>query len=399
MSPEAIEGSREARRFIGLPEGVARPYEMLGALKRARVQLGIASEVIDLVDCLFGFTEPQDWQAGSRPVVWPSNSLLCHRLGITLSALKKRVRRAMELRLISDKPSPNGKRFGVRRQGSIDLDQSFGFDLSLLAVRHAEIAAAGRQALTNYQAAKAMQRRGYAAKTGLLQLIETATEQGVWTGYWEGLEERGAALFPSLSQLDQRALLAHTVHQLETLRLEAEAVLLGALGNPTESTGYGVESAPKGALQDPLYNSTNQLSESQSTCKASKESSRPEAAARYENPAVVSEMEERFSPSVILAGAPEIAAYCPQSYPDWNDVAEAARLTATQFSISQRLWGRACQILGAHGAALALAVMIHHSGRKPIGSPGGYFHAMIERAQRGELDLRRSYYGMRGRLQ
>lgn len=399
MSPDAIEGSREARRFTGLPEGVSRPHELLGALKRARVQLGIASEVIDLVDCLFGFTEPQDWQAGSRPIVWPSNSLLCHRLGITLSALKKRVRRAMELRLISDKPSPNGKRFGVRRQGSIDLDQSFGFDLSLLAVRHAEIAAAGRQALTNYQAAKAMQRRGFAAKTGLLQLIETATEQGVWTGYWEGLEERGGALFPSLSQLDQRALLAHAVHQLETLRLEAEGVLLGALGNRTESTSYGVDSDPKGALQDPLYNSTNQLSESQSTCKASEKGSRPEAAARQDNPAALSEAEERFSPSVILAGAPEIAAYCPQAYPDWNDVAEAARLTATQFSISQRLWGRACQILGAHGAALALAVMIHHSGRKPIGSPGGYFHAMIERAQRGELNLRRSYYGMRGRLQ
>ena len=54
MSPDAIEGSREARRFTGLPEGVVRPYELLGALKRARVQLGIASEVIDLADCLFG---------------------------------------------------------------------------------------------------------------------------------------------------------------------------------------------------------------------------------------------------------------------------------------------------------------------------------------------------------
>lgn len=399
MTPDSINGATEARRFTGLPEGVGRPYELLGALKRARVQLGIPGEVIDLLDCLFGFTEPQDWQEGGRPIVWPSSSFLCHQLGISLSALKKRTRRAMELRLLSDKPSPNGKRFGVRAKGQIKLDQTFGFDLSLLAVRHAEFTAAGVQGLAIYQAAKAVQRRGYAAKTGLLQLIETASEQAIWTSYWEGLEQRMAALLPALRVIDQPGHLAHAVHALETLRLEAEGVLLAALANRTESIGCGVESDPKGSADAPLYNYTKQLSESESTCIASKKSSEADSRQVSGSLQMNSEVEVQFSPGVVLASAPEIAAYCPAAYPDWNDVAEAARLAAAQFEISQRLWGRACQTLGSHGAALALAVMIHQRGRKLVNSPGGYFHTMIERARRGELDLKRSYYGMRARLQ
>lgn len=399
MTPDSISGATEARRFTGLPESVGRPYELLGALKRARVQLGIPGEVIDLLDCLFGFTEAQDWQEGTRPIVWPSSSFLCHQLGISLSALKKRIRRAMELRLISDKPSPNGKRFGVRAKGLIKLDQTFGFDLSLLAVRHAEFAAAGAQGLAVYQAAKAMQRRGYAAKTGLLQLLETADEQAIWTDYWEQLEERGLGLFPALRVIDQPGQLAHAVHALEALRTEAEGVLLAALVNQTESVTYPVNSDPKGALDAPLYNSTNQLSESTNTCRAPGKSSRGATVPVHHQLPVESEIEERFIPSVVLAAAPEIAANCPAAYPSWNDVADAARVTAAQFGIAQRLWGRACSVLGAHGAALALAVMVHQTGRKPVGSPGGYFHTMIERARRGELDLRRSYYGMRSRLQ
>jgi replication initiation protein RepC len=106
----------------------------------------------------------------------------------------------------------------------------------------------------------------------------------------------------------------------------------------------------------------------------------------------------RFSPGIVLEAAPEIGGFCRSAYPTWDELAESARLTCPQLEISQRLWGRACQALGRHGATLALAVTIHQSGRQQIRSPGGYFHAMIARAEKGELDLKRSYYGMRARL-
>ena len=400
MTPDSIAGGIDARRFDGLPEGVTKPFELVGALKRARGQLGIPGEIVDLVDCLFAFTEAQDWQPGSRPIVWPSNSLLANQLGISLSGLKKRVRRAFALRLISEKPSPNGRRFGIRPRGSLDLDHCFGFDLSLMAVRHAEFTAAAARGRELYQAAKALQRRGYAAKTALLQLIETAAEEALWTGYWETLGTRCAALFPDLAGSDQPAQLAHTVTTLESLRLEAEAVLTQALGNPAPTVVYGVDSVPMGAPEGPPFNSTNHLPKSESTgrkwppsCEGGEDS------APSSTSGLAAEIEERFFTTVVLEAAPEIGTYCRSARPGWEELAESARLLCPQYEISQRLWGRACQALGRHSAALALAVMIHQTNRNPVRSPGGYFHNMIERAERGELDLKRSYYGMRSRLQ
>lgn len=399
MTPDSLTGSIEARGFTGLPDGVTRPFELVGALKRARAQLGIPGEIVDLIDCLFSFTEAQDWQADSRPIVWPSNGLLANQLGITLSGLKKRVRRAFALRLISDKPSPNGKRFGVRQRGCLDLDHTFGFDLSLMAVRYAEFTAAAARGRELYQATKALQRRGYAAKTALLQLIETAAEAALWTGYWETLGIRCAALFPDLAGSDQPAQLAHTVTTLEGLRLEAEAVLTRALGDRAPSMAYGVDSPPKEAPEGPLYNSTNYLPESESTCNSNfRGSSHVEDGAPCPAAGIAAEVEERFSTAVVVEAAPEIGSYCRSAWPGWDELADSARLLCPQYEISQRLWGRACQALGRHAATLALAVMIHQTNRNPVRSPGGYFHAMIERAERGELDLKRSYYGMRSRL-
>ena len=398
MTPDSITGSIEARRFEGLPAELAKPHQLLGALKKARAQLGISVESVDLIDCLFSLTKPQDWQPGARPVVWPSNSFLAHELGISISALRKRVRRAIEERLLADRPSPNGKRYGSRLNGVIDQERSFGLDLSLIALRHAEFTEAAAKGRQLYQAAKAIQRRGYAAKTALLQLIETATEQRLWTSYWERIEAESEAHYPALRGLDQLAQLAHATNALEGLRSEAEAVLIHAMANQPEQGPEDVDSDSKGSADGPLNNYTNQLSESENTCRGMREGSRsPESPAPY--PAADQSAEEdRFSPSVVCEAAPEVALYCRSAYPTWDDLADSARLVCPQVEISQRLWGRACQLLGRHGATMALAVMLHQHGRNPLRSPGGYFHRMLVKAEQGELDLRRSYYGMRSRL-
>lgn len=398
MTPDAIAGSITARRFEGLPAGVAKPHELLSALKKARAQLGLSHESVDLIDCLFSFTEAQDWQAGARPVVWPSNSLLAHQLGLTASGLRKRVRQAIEERLLADKPSPNGKRYGTRRHGAIDQDQSFGLDLSLIALRFAEFTEAAAKGRQLYQAAKAMQRRGYAAKTALLQLIETAAEEQLWTRYWEQTEAAAEAHYPALRYLDQLGHLAHTVHALEALRGDAEDVLTKALANQPDQGIRSVESDTKEPPAGPLKNYTDQLPESGSTGRACEEGSRARGSTPLPLNEALTAEEVRFSPGVLREAAPELASYCRSAYPTWDELAESARLVCAQVEISQRLWGRACQRLGRHGATLALAVMLHQHGRNPLRSCGGYFHNMIVRAERGELDLARSYFGMRARL-
>ena len=83
MTPGLLKADRSAERFAGLPEGVeiARPAA-------GRLQGGSAAgsafrrALVHAVDWLFRFTQPQDWEAGARPIVWPSASMQQEALGL-----------------------------------------------------------------------------------------------------------------------------------------------------------------------------------------------------------------------------------------------------------------------------------------------------------------------------
>src|SRR5512138_2145250 len=64
-----------AGRFKGLPDGVSKG-QVLSAFKQAACTLGISPRLRDAVDVLFAFSKAQDWEEGTRPVVWPSNRTL-----------------------------------------------------------------------------------------------------------------------------------------------------------------------------------------------------------------------------------------------------------------------------------------------------------------------------------
>jgi replication initiation protein RepC len=75
MTPGLLKVDRSAEGFTGLPEEVESPGQLLAALKAAAPRLGISPRLVHVVDWLFCFTHPQDWEAGARPLVWPSASM------------------------------------------------------------------------------------------------------------------------------------------------------------------------------------------------------------------------------------------------------------------------------------------------------------------------------------
>ena len=99
LTPDALPIKTQADRFDGLPHGLS-PGQALAAFKRAAAALGLGA-VRDLVDQLMAFSQPQDWQRGSRPIVWPSNAMLQDRLGIS----ERHVRRLLA-RLIAHDLAP-----------------------------------------------------------------------------------------------------------------------------------------------------------------------------------------------------------------------------------------------------------------------------------------------------
>src|SRR5713101_5720717 len=137
MTPGLLKADRTAEGFAGLPEGVTSPGQLLAALKAAAPQLGIAPRVVHAVDWLFKFTQPQDWERGGRPIVWPSASLQQEALGLSETQAKRLNRSLIEAGLVTMKDSPNGKRYG-KRDPKGRIVEAYGFDLSPLAARYGD---------------------------------------------------------------------------------------------------------------------------------------------------------------------------------------------------------------------------------------------------------------------
>ena len=114
LTPSLLQVDRAAESFVGLPEGVTVPGQVLAALKAAAPRLGLAPRLVHAIDWLFKFTQPQDWGRGGRPIVWPSASMQQEALGLSESRVKATNRALIEAGLITMKDSPNGKRYGKR---------------------------------------------------------------------------------------------------------------------------------------------------------------------------------------------------------------------------------------------------------------------------------------------
>ena len=138
MTPGLLKVDRAAESFAGLPEGVKSPGQLLTALKAAAPRLAISPRIVHAVDWLFRFTQPQDWEKGRRPIVWPSASMQEEALGLSATQVKEINRRLIELGLITMRDSPNGKRYGRRHEKTGHIIEAYGFDLAPLAARHTE---------------------------------------------------------------------------------------------------------------------------------------------------------------------------------------------------------------------------------------------------------------------
>src|SRR4051794_28330378 len=77
LTPGSLKVDRTAEGFSGLPEEVTALGQLLAAFKAAAPHLSIAPRLVHALDWLFRFTQPQDWQKDSRPIVWPSAPRCC----------------------------------------------------------------------------------------------------------------------------------------------------------------------------------------------------------------------------------------------------------------------------------------------------------------------------------
>jgi replication initiation protein RepC len=139
LTPAHVQVQAIAERFEGLLE--VSKGQALAAFKQAAQPLGISPRLRDAVDVLFAFSAPQDWQPGARPIVWPSNRKLETMLGLARRQVQNVLNALIRANLMTPVDSPTGRRWGHRDAKTGKIVEAYGFDLSPIALRHAEFVA------------------------------------------------------------------------------------------------------------------------------------------------------------------------------------------------------------------------------------------------------------------
>jgi replication initiation protein RepC len=414
LSLAMIGTGKLAEEFKGTPEGqgATRPGQVLAAFKAAAPHLGFNPRVVHVIDWLFTFTQPQDWLEGSRPVVWPSAAMQQEALGLGATQAKAINRYLIELGLVVMKDSPNGKRYGRRdRHGRVI--EAYGFDLSPLFLRMAEFQAVAAQGRELREEMRRLRRRATIARNGLLQILETAAEQGFEDESWQNLEREGRAFARSLRSVERVEEMAIGVLSLERRQQEAREKLENQMVARAGSAPGTVNSDPKGPENRPhIYNYNLTIHPEQETVVA-REGSKWSAAAVAPKSSVVIERTEplkgeggkpersdsgavlRVTTDELIQLAPRLRPYLGTSSPAWPDIVDAADWLRHDLGVSKPLWGEACLAMGREQAAIALALVSAKPAEHFTASPGSYFHGLVTRAKAGNLNLSRTIWGLR----
>ena len=399
LRPETVNAIATAERFGGLPPNLSRG-RILAAFKRAAPCLGIAPRLRDAIDTLMAYSQPQDWAADSRPIVWPSNSALQEQLGLCRRQVQYLIRALVDERLVVPVDSPTGRRWGRRHPVSGKIVEAYGFDLSPLAVRYTEFVAAAEHAREDREERARLQRRLTIARKAIRQISEAAFEADLAGRDWQQWAEDAARVAEDVSNDTPLRALLQAVTNLEAYRREGESVL--------KATFVSEDSAPSDAVDCTPITTTNQpLAENSATCKTVRkqrhgnahpaipfdDATSPDNKSPEASIAETEELETRpITPRFVLKVSPPLRPYIISRKPGWSDIVQAADWVRTDLGISRHAWIEACETMGRTAAAATIAVIAAKS--EEISSAGGYLRGMTQRAREGTLHLSRSFYGL-----
>lgn len=390
-----------------------RPGRILAAFKAAAPYLGYNSSIVHAIDCLFAFTDPLDWEAGSRPIVWPSAERQQLSLCLGESQVKRLNRRLVELGLVVMRDSPNGKRYG-RRGPDGRIIEAYGFDLSPLVERQAEFVALAQRGQAAREQLAALKKRASVSRNGLRQLEQTARAEGIEGIDWDRVEMKISACAVRGVTIEDVGQYEENVLYLENIEHEVRTEISTVLETRCSNVDKIVEKAPKGCLVAPHITTTNQLNNLDSVIAYERSTpvspmmptvrsvleTRSDRPARAGGTTKQTESSGRKSglkltPDQLLGLAPRLMPYLPGPVHSWHDLVNAADWLRDDLGISKHAWGEACVVMGREQATVAVAIVSARPVEHFRGTPGAYFYGMVKKARSGELDLVRTIWGMR----
>jgi hypothetical protein len=408
--------------FLGLEEGTNR-YDLLLLVKKTGKAAGFTPRMIELLDYYMSYTRDIDWEEGHSPIVFQSLSRTAMDLDGSERQVQKLEKALFEAGAITWNDSGNHRRYGHRCPKTGEILYAYGVDLTPLAYLKPKL----QDVLAIKEAHKAEWMQAKRQISGYRRSIRAMIAE------LEALYEEGDQTLELTHSYDRIAIQIRThisLKRLQSLLAEHRALYqrsqacIEALDQAQEREQTEKRS-PTSAEKCAHNKSTIQKQSIKiDTSKASPtgfQGRRNGNSAEEEGASAPMETSNSRKPDtsaqderILATGIQHISLeqainasseryqehlFSRSGAIDWQDYVEAAYALRSKLGISQNSWGTACIYLGRTGAAITLMLTDQASLRpdNPVRKPAGYFNAMIQRAQIGELHLHKSVFGILSR--
>jgi replication initiation protein RepC len=399
-------------------ETVVHKWRLFRALTEAKGPLGVTDRALSVLHALLSFhqetaltlpeAEARQGEEGDSPspgiVVFPSNRELSIRAhGMAPATLRRHLASLVEAGLIIRRDSPNGKRFARRGQGG-EIAEAFGFDLTPLVARAAEIENLAEEVRAENRAIALLRERITLARRDIVKMIETGMEEGVRfapisidalnISDWEGLYGRCQALSARYSRRLGRTDLEALARDLADLAAEIQNLLETHIKGQNSSAN---ESQTERHIQNQITKHSDlepSLQEGRAeTPEPNSQDAGAETGGALETAAPNLRTGDRQQPSqrtyplgMVLQACPDIVDYGKGGEIScWRDLIDAAAIVRSALGVSPDAWKQALDVLGEHDASIVIAAILQRGDE--IKCAGGYLRVLTTKARAGEFSL------------
>jgi replication initiation protein RepC len=341
----------------------------------ARSLLGVQDRTLAVLDALLSFHPVAELSSDRAMVVFPSNAQLSVRAhGIAGTTLRRHLAALVDAGLIIRRDSPNGKRYARKDRGG-EIEMAFGFDLSPLHARAAELAMLAQQVADERARFRRVKEELSICRRDVRKLISAAMEEGA-DGDWMAVEDIYVGLCARVPR-------SPTVDQVLEILDEME-LLRGEILNLLEVQ----ENLKKTDTNDDQIGRHIQNSKSDSIHEFEPRSEKEQGAKPVDDDRPKREPIpiKNFPLGMVLRACPEIGMYGPGgTVGSWRDMMAAAVTVRSMLGVSPSAYQEACEAMGPENAATAIACILERGGH--INSPGGYLRDLTRKAAKGEFSL------------
>lgn len=349
----------------------ANKWQVFRDVCAARHQLGLKDRALAVLNALLSFY-PDTELSKQGLVVFPSNNQLSARAnGIAGATLRRALAALVEAGLIERQDSPNGKRY-ARRDGAGEITRAYGFALTPLLIRAAEISSLAAHAAEEARELRKAREELSIARRDVRKMIAAASELEN-DPKWLEMADAYEAILAGLPRNPDHAETLSALAAMGNLR----ALVLKALNLNDKPLEMSVNDAPNERHIEDLV-TDNHIEQKNYCVKLNEELTPPEQA-------IQAARSPHLPLDMVLKACPQIIEYASsQTIRSWRELQHASSLASSMLGITKMAWIEACDVMGIENASTSVAHILER--HEQIKSPGGYLRNLTERTRTGQYN-------------